>query len=223
MPSFVGNEPVPVVGLSPYDAPTNGHRFNVAWSEILVGLLEFALWPDFWSGSPTEIDIAITHVQELMGILSGQSMRNMMIARHKENTGVHAGGNAADTWQKRKLSSYGGFGDFWGFDDDVFSLDPGDYYVQAYAVAFMVRKHSLRLTCSVSQNTQVGLACYAPIASSNSHSTVSFVEQVFTLAAPATLQLDHYTELEKTVNGLGVASSSGEDEIYATLRIVKLR
>lgn len=68
-------DPAPTPNVGVFESPTVNLAINALWVSHLDGLLERLLWSDAWSGTETEIDVAIQEVQKLLVVLgSGGNM-----------------------------------------------------------------------------------------------------------------------------------------------------
>lgn len=100
------------------------------------------------------------------------------------------------------------------------TLPAGTYYVKARSPAYIVSKHKARLRNVTDDATVfVGSSCYADTASGTQND--SFMTGMFTITGEKTIEMQHFTELSRFTNGLGVPTSSGEIEIYAEIEITK--
>ena len=101
----------------------------------------------------------------------------------------------------------------------VISLPAGTYEVSSSAPAFRVDRHKSRLqNTSDAATLQIGSSEFANVNVTNK----SFVNAVFTLAATKNIELQHRCETTMVTQGLGVATSFGDSETYATITITKV-
>lgn len=49
------------------------------------------------------------------------------------------------------------------------------------------------------------------------------VKKVITITAPATFEIQHYTQLGRSTDGLGVQNGIGTSEVYTTVEIIRLK
>mgnify|MGYP000459740610 CR=1 FL=1 len=101
------------------------------------------------------------------------------------------------------------------------TLPAGTYYAEGMGEAFQTNQHKLSLRNITDAITEVvGASSYATAV--NSAGNVSQLFGMFTIAAPKVLELQQFFAVAAAGNGLGVASSSGEVEVYADIRIWKV-
>lgn len=139
-------------------------------------------------------------------------------------TTVAGGAAAAATWNKRTLNTteantISGC----SITTSVITLPAGTYRVRAYAPAFAVDAHKLKLrNTSDSADTIVGTGQYAKSAGApDSGDNTAHLNGRFTIAGIKTFELQHYTTSARLTNGLGVPTSDGANEVYATIEIIR--
>lgn len=99
------------------------------------------------------------------------------------------------------------------------TLPAGDYFIMARAPARQVGTHALRWQ-NTSGPTDVIIGTNAAATSSDSTITDAFLAGKFSIASQATFELEHYTNLVKSTDGLGVAvAESSIVEVYAEVWI----
>lgn len=99
------------------------------------------------------------------------------------------------------------------------TLPAGSYSVEAFAPAFDVNAHMLRLyNVTDSAVIATGLSNNAPSGTNGVNNAI--LKDEFTLGGTKTLRLDHYTQTAKSTVGLGVECNiSGTPERYAVVEI----
>lgn len=105
-----------------------------------------------------------------------------------------------------------------------FTLKAGTYYIRASASAFKVNRHKIFLY-NVS-DTQNEPNLYGVSEYSGDSSTVqnrAFITGEFTITSSKTFSLDHYTEVVRANDGLGIDTSDGTAEIYTTVELWKIK
>jgi hypothetical protein len=104
----------------------------------------------------------------------------------------------------------------------VITLPAGTYNVQAFAPAFKVNGHRIRIQNTTAATTIVlgmnaftsGVGAYAV--------THSFANTTFTLSTSSNIELQHYAESTITVNGLGTLCNFGDNEVFSQIQITKV-
>ena len=107
------------------------------------------------------------------------------------------------------------------------TFDPGNYHIYASAPAYRVDVHKTRLRqlTPVAVTIVVGSSEYSTDASSvpdHSAQTRSFIDHLFTVAATATMRIEHQCSDSQLTNGFGRAAGFGEVEVYTEVWIIRL-
>ncbi len=102
-----------------------------------------------------------------------------------------------------------------------FVLPAGSYLIFGSAPAYAVDDHQTRIR-NITDSTSTILGSNAYAAAATDGQTHSMVYGVFTIAGSKTFEFQHYPNTTKATNGFGVVVSSGENETYAQLTIIKL-
>ena len=103
----------------------------------------------------------------------------------------------------------------------VISLPAGTYEVMARAPARIVNRHKIRLQ-NTSDATTIAIGASVMADNVDFSITDSILQTVFTLAATKNVELQHRVQTTKALDGFGTPSSFGDDEIYASIQIVKI-
>ena len=119
-------------------------------------------------------------------------------------------GSSSQTWATRNINTVvtgnlDGVSTSLNTGTNVFTLQPGTYTIQASAPAWSVNSHQTRLITVVG-TTVVALGSCARSTASTALDR-SFVSYYVTLASATDFQLQHISDLIKTVDGWGVGSS----------------
>jgi len=102
----------------------------------------------------------------------------------------------------------------------VITLPAGTYQVFASANAFAVDRQKLKLRNTTdSTDTQIGTSNQVQAA----NVTLSTIVQgLFTITASKNFEVQHRCETTRATDGLGRATSFGDDEVYCTITITKV-
>lgn len=142
------------------------------------------------------------------------------LLQDQRTSGTNGGNLTASTWNTRTLQTE--IAD----DDSIVSLpgsnkirlQAGRYFVRAWAEAHLCGRHKLRLR-NTDDSTTVGNGKSSYANNSQSDGSHSEVATVFTITAQKDFELQHYVENTSATFGQGVATSSGEVEVYANVEI----
>jgi hypothetical protein len=219
---FRRDEPLPVVGVAPGAAPTVCIQVNEQWVPLLIGVAEFMLWPDFWTGTGEEVRQAVSHAIELIGLLAGGScggMRGCTIFEEK----IGNGGSSIVGAQFRKLNTVEGDTDLVELVGDGYSFRPiaGTYMVFASAPAYRVYQHRLWLV-SVLVPAVVLLGQVAHCSASYLVHGRACCDGVLMADGSEMYKVVHWTNRVQANNGLGVQAADPYDERYAFVTLLKI-
>ena len=102
----------------------------------------------------------------------------------------------------------------------VITLPAGTYSVFASANAFAVSRQKLKLRNTTdSTDTQIGTSNQVEAANVT---LSSIVQALFTITASKNFEVQHRCETTRAADGLGRATSFGDDEVYCTITITKV-
>lgn len=99
-----------------------------------------------------------------------------------------------------------------------FFLPAGTYDIAASAPAYAAGTHQARLR-DVTNGVTLVVGTSQSANASNLVGNRSHVNGRFTLSGDAVLELQHWTETTRAADGLGLASDSGESEVYSEIQL----
>jgi hypothetical protein len=139
-------------------------------------------------------------------------------------SGQVGGASIAGT-QVRVLNTIDGDQSFISLNSNQLTIAPGKYRYRGSCPAYYVDAHQAILyNFSDSQNVPGGEGTAEFTDNSGGGwTTRSIVSGVFTIASEKVFELRHYTALARASNGLGVASSNGNNQIFSELEIEKVK
>ena len=106
-------------------------------------------------------------------------------------------------------------------DDQTFDLVAGTYKTNIYAPAFRSNGHKVKLYNITDAGIELtGKSAWAGVASNAV--TDAILPDQFTITASKTFRIDHHIGTAKVNNGLGEATSSGDDEVYTVVELWKI-
>jgi hypothetical protein len=138
-------------------------------------------------------------------------------------SGTAGGSQSATTWNIRVLNTLvDDTGVVTSLSSNQFVLTAGTYDIEASAPTYQTNVHKLRLrNISDSSTALVGDSSHNGGADATSK---ALLNGRIIITASKTFELQHYTaQANAGANGLGVATSSGEVEVYAQLKIMKIK
>lgn len=139
----------------------------------------------------------------------------------QKSSGTNGGTFTSGAWRTRDLNTEvadtGGHG---SVASNQLTLAAGTYRILAFAPAYQVNYHKLRLEDITNTATLLlGLSQHTGGSPTNSQ-TVAVLAGRFTLAASTVVELQHQCFSTSATNGLGVANSFGT-EIYAHVELMR--
>ena len=155
----------------------------------------------------------------------GGGVETLIVVDEKAN-GTNGGGFTAGAWRTRDLNTVKR-NNITGssLSANQITLPAGDYEVWAYAPAYSVNEHKLRLRDVTNSVTlAVSSSAYA-IAGTSDFTTPAILVGAFTLAGTATLELQHSCSVTVATHGFGYKTSlaqTDEPEVYAQMKIQKV-
>jgi hypothetical protein len=172
-----------------------------------------AKWTDFVSG-------AVLTAAQLNDVLD--NFQDVAIFNEQQSSGTAGGSMTGGSYTKRTLNTtvvnnIAGC----SISSSVITLAAGTYAVQAWAPAFAVLSHKLRLQNTTAATT-IALGMNAYNTDTGVAVTHSFLSCTFTLTVQSTIELQHRSQNSKATNGLGVICSFGDNEVYAQIQIARI-
>ena len=137
-------------------------------------------------------------------------------------TTVGGGSTVATTWNKRTLNTEVDPDSIVTLEvDNTFTLTTGRYRVWGSSVVISPNRARARIYNVTDASTAIlGDSSYGNPPSAPA--VKSFVVGIITVVGTKNFRFEHYTEQAFAAQGMGVASSDGEPEVYAQLEIEKL-
>jgi hypothetical protein len=158
-------------------------------------------------------------MDQLPPAAAAQTSEAYVYIREQQASGV-SGGTSGSTRQVRTLNTE--VSDAAGvatLASNQITLTAGTYRFQARAPAYRPGRHQLRLrNVTAGATLSVGSTAYSDTTAVSQSD--SFVRGRFTVAASQALELQHYIQ-SGGADGLGVASSSGDVEVYTEIEFWK--
>ena len=145
-----------------------------------------------------------------------------MILQHTEASGTNGGATVAATWTKLPINTeakntIAGA----SLATNVITLPAGEYLVEGDATIFKCFRGKCRLRDTTNtEDLIIGRSAYS--FNGNGGDTVSKISGEIILASTSTIEYQYYAENAIAGNGLGVATTSGIDELYSQLTITKI-
>jgi hypothetical protein len=133
---------------------------------------------------------------------------------------------ATDTWIVRTLNTKAADSDNLCANplSNTFTLPAGTWHIQASAPAYRVNHHRIRLY-NTSDNiaTALGTSTFAGQSQYYAVENRSFVDTVVTFTTPKNFRIEHQVDRNQSTDGFGVATNTGNVELYTTVTCTKIR
>jgi microcystin-dependent protein len=141
-----------------------------------------------------------------------------------KSAGTAAGAATSGAWTTHTLNTLvDSTGIVTSLSSNQFVLNPGTYNIFGDAQFFRVNECKLRIRNITDSTTSlVGESGYADVGASGGGITIPVFGEI-TISAAKTFELQWRVGTTKTINGLGSASNFGENEVYATVQIQKIK
>jgi len=136
-------------------------------------------------------------------------------------SGTAGGTSIATTWTKHTLAEKTNGITGSSVASSVVTLPAGTFRASGFAVAYQPNAFKMRLR-NTTDSTTIAVGSNGYSSTSNNDNVYSFVDAVFTLASSKTIEFQYYIGNAVVTNGLGIAASSGEVEVYADLKFEKV-
>lgn len=136
----------------------------------------------------------------------------------------HAGATfTAGSYVTRFLNtSEGDFGLFGTLSGNQFTLEAGTYEISGLAPARNCNRHKTKVrNITDSTDAIIGMGTYSYSTPNNDGE--SKFQGVITISSSKTFEIQHRAETTSASNGFGIASGWGENEVYTTVKIRKLK
>lgn len=173
--------------------------------------------------TPSEADNADNLTAHLYGIdqaLASSSGLSYAILQHDESSGTDAGGTSASTWNARPLDTEVSDTDsIVSITSNTFRPISGTYLIRVAASVFNAGFTRLRLY-NIDGTSVVGQGVNGRPATSQGNT--DYLELIFTANGTDDYRIEHYSSSAQSGNGLGDAATTGADEIYMTITLVKI-
>ena len=172
-----------------------------------------ANWTDFTVGQ-------VLTAAQLNGVLD--NFQDVAIFREEQSSGTEGGTFTSGSYVKRTLNTTV-VNNITGCSiaSSVITLPAGTFAVTGFAPAQECSRSKLRIqNMTASTTLQIGNNAFA---NTTDGASIATINSVFTLASASTIELQHRCSSTKASNGLGIASSFSDSEVYASIIITRIQ
>ncbi len=139
-----------------------------------------------------------------------------------KGSGAFSGGFTSGAYQTRTLNTITGDTSFCSLSGNQFTLESGQYELEGYAPGFACDAHK----CQLYNVTDAAVEELGSGEWSDATNLGQATSKVFTrveLLSSKTFELRHRCSATKASNGFGAATAFGDSEVYAQLKITKVK
>ncbi len=202
--------------INPY-VPQNG--FNLVLSGETVSFQV--------SGLPIEglqySDIVYTvPVDGGSGVYIGTFGQPVAFIKDFKADGVDGGSSVAGTFVTRDLNTLEGNSSFVSLSSNQFTLEPGEYIIEATAPGYRIDGHKIKLR-NITDSTDDLIGTSAFSFNTVPAATESVITGTVSFSSAKTFEIQHRCELTNASQGLGARANAGVDELYTQVKITKVR
>ena len=145
-----------------------------------------------------------------------------------KSDGTTGGTFTSGSFQTRDLNDLSGSTSFVSLSSNQFTLTPGKYTIEASAPAHQVRYHQTKIrNITDSSDAIIGSSEWAEevdgVGDAVNGYTRSLLDGEVIITSSKTFELQHRGDRTQITNGFGIAASFGVGEVYAQVKITKLR
>jgi len=188
----------------------------------MVGLLDALTDSESWFGSDDDIEQTVQIAYKLIAALYGAGFMEFCIAKQVYGAGVGGGTSFDTTWNTRNLNVISGVGNWYSLAIPEITLLPGKYIFHATASGYGTNRHRLRVHQVNTAQYVYGQSLFLRESSGAVQGGTATIWGILDIAMTEPVRLEHYTTFGFATEGLGRASNSGTEEIYAEMIIVKV-
>jgi hypothetical protein len=140
-----------------------------------------------------------------------------------QTSGTTGGTSVAGTTQTRTLNTkVDSFGIVTSLASNQFTLPAGTYYIEASAPAYSADRHKIKLR-NITNSTDVLIGTSEYLITTGSVANRSSLQGEVTITSASAFSILHFTTAAVATRGLGVEVSSGDVEVYTTVKITKIK
>lgn len=140
--------------------------------------------------------------------------------RDQRAAGTHGGSCLANTWNVRPLNILGGDTGSISLENNRFTLQPGKYFIEIQAPAYMVGFHQAKLVV-IDTGEDILYGSTMVSHPTNPSVTHSVINGEIIVAITSTFEIRHRCSNEKVGVGLGSGTAFGTPEVYTQVKVMK--
>lgn len=215
--------------------PSNGNSYGtiVTYNEV-TGILSIDAGINISTGSTRSVDSVTSYTNGYFVFNASKAPSLVTVPQLQQRvaylsdvkaSATDGGSSVATTWTTRTLNTLvDNTGFVTSLSANQFTLPAGTYQARGFGMTFGVGNTSkLRLRNITDGTTSViGSSNYATTGGATTNVT-NVIEGEFTITSSKTFALQYYSTVAQATNGLGVATASGESELFAQVAITKIK
>lgn len=150
---------------------------------------------------------------------SGSSLK-IAYVKDVKASGVN-GGTCNTSWQTRSLNDVSGDSGVVSVSNNIITLSPGTYHIDAQVPGYFAGVHMARLVNAVT-GVEVSWGTNAHSHPSAGSLTHSVIQSKITVSESLSLVIQHRCAIERLNQGFGLANGFGGPEVYTSVKIEKV-
>ena len=152
--------------------------------------------------------------------LAAVPVQKVAFLRDVKSSGTDGGTFTSGAWQTRDLNTIEGDSEIVSLSANQFTLQAGKYVIEASAPAWSVNYHKSKIrNITGSSDAILGSSMYTNSGATN----CSTIYGTLIVNSPTVFELQHRCSVTGANTGLGVPATFGVDEVFAQVKITKLK
>lgn len=144
--------------------------------------------------------------------------------REEQTSGTAGGGFTSGSYVTRTLNTLTTGGTGITLASNQFVVPSGTWKIDGVAPAFYVGQHRAKLrNITASSDVLLGSSAHAGVSATDGAATVSIIKGVFTINTATTFEIQHRCNTTRATNGMGVAATFGDSEIYTQVTLTRIQ
>lgn len=154
--------------------------------------------------------------------LAAVPVQKVVYLKDEKATTVASGTFTSGAWRTRTLNTIEGAKEIVSLSSNQFTLGVGHYSIVGYGLAYQVDAHQIKIR-DITNSTDEIFGLNAQAAAGDTTSTVSQLFGTIEVNEMTDFELQHYCQTTRATTGFGLHNQNPEIEIYAQVKITKLR
>ena len=175
----------------------------------------------FTESNSSSHHLSIQEIPSETQFLAAVPVQKVAFLKDVKSSGTGGGTFTSGAWRDRTLNTVSGDSEIVSLSSNEFTLQVGKYIIEGWATGYAVYYHKAKLY-DVTNTTDKIIGSSERAEVTDSTATKSNFEDVITLTEATTFKVQHQCQTTNA-NGFGPANTFSVDEVYAQVKITKLR